>query len=346
MKERLFSVVITGKLLPHASAITARPALKAAFPNLPDPRIELMLAGNRIRTLKSVPSSKATSAAQTFRAAGLEAEIVPDEYDAATLEFVNGEKLHSDFSAPASQSSKNNSTRKANYFVRHFTGQLPLWMSFWINGICVSMIVSLLGVYLQHDAALWEAPPKQLFFLVAAWVAATMAISSWQLAGIWNSATKLAPSASKRSIPAQVVRGLVVVNSIFVVIGILAGEGSLMKLYQKAFTPQSYDECVQSSFARWEGEAHEMLIKAECLAAFPPRFDWDSFTRAHNIATGKNAATWSTVRNSDIYKNASPEDRLAIREDYWSFVLKPQVRSDFLTVAHKAFMSYLPDDGN
>jgi hypothetical protein len=148
----------------------------------------------------------------------------------------DGAKFCSDCGSPTKPlaTRKNFSTEtlkgNANYLVRHFTGQLSLPVSFWVNGLCVSVIVRLIWLYLSFHVTTGEHAPAQIFVLMATYFMAIIAITAWQLVGIWNSASRQ----GKRE-------GTLV--KLVVVIWLLLGVGALfssltdvlLPLYGKAF---------------------------------------------------------------------------------------------------------------
>jgi len=76
---------------------------------------------------------------------------------------------------------------RSNYLVRHWRGELPLPVSYWVNGILGGVLVAILsGVVSASDAA------GGLKAAVAATIllyAIAFAVSIWQIVGTWRSAS-------------------------------------------------------------------------------------------------------------------------------------------------------------
>jgi hypothetical protein len=83
----------------------------------------------------------------------------------------------------------------SNYLARHLKGELPLPISFWVNGVLLNIIV----VIIEWAATkiLWTYPPSWILhgtrniatLIIILWLFAIL-VSAWSYIGIWRSATK------------------------------------------------------------------------------------------------------------------------------------------------------------
>ena len=77
---------------------------------------------------------------------------------------------------------------EGSYLGRHWNGDLSLPVSFWLNGLVVSLIVNVIIMAVVYGAAASGARAALVVYLVL--LAAGCAIGVWQLIGIWRSAVK------------------------------------------------------------------------------------------------------------------------------------------------------------
>lgn len=77
----------------------------------------------------------------------------------------------------------------SNYLVRHWRGQLPLWVSYWVNGV----LMTLGALLFVRVAALWSSEVENNYVVLAtlasAWLA-TVGLQTWLSVGIWRSASR------------------------------------------------------------------------------------------------------------------------------------------------------------
>src|SRR5690348_7819521 len=78
---------------------------------------------------------------------------------------------------------------KRNYFVRHWTGELSLGVSYWINGFLAN-VLSLVGIF-ALGAVVGAHPGNYtpLIYWTSAWVF-LFALVIWQTTGVWRSADR------------------------------------------------------------------------------------------------------------------------------------------------------------
>jgi hypothetical protein len=89
-------------------------------------------------------------------------------------------------------------SRRRNYFVRHWQGELSLPVAYWLNGFLVLVITSIatfvFTALIQGGPLRAGAPVASAlvcFFILL------LALSTWQMVGIWRSATRYAETGRK-----------------------------------------------------------------------------------------------------------------------------------------------------
>src|SRR5262249_40545499 len=87
---------------------------------------------------------------------------------------------------------------KRNYLVRHWRGELSLPVSYWLNGLLVLFAATVAGltfsslVQTSHVTAGAQMAAALICFTVV-----IVALSTWQLTGIWRSATRYSASGKR-----------------------------------------------------------------------------------------------------------------------------------------------------
>ena len=76
----------------------------------------------------------------------------------------------------------------SNYFRRHWDGDLTLPVAYWVNGILAMLLV--FGLFLAAGMIDWTEFPTGASLAYAAALIATMAVTLWQLVGVWRSADR------------------------------------------------------------------------------------------------------------------------------------------------------------
>ena len=78
---------------------------------------------------------------------------------------------------------------RRNYFVRHWKGDLPLWKSYWVNGISTSIVALIasrvLGLQIESDMG-----PLATLARIVAFLVLTITLTAWQFIGVWRSASR------------------------------------------------------------------------------------------------------------------------------------------------------------
>jgi hypothetical protein len=76
---------------------------------------------------------------------------------------------------------------RSPYVVRHWRGELSLPVSYWLNGILASAVVSIAASLLSRAADFPSAPRFWSLLAILLWVAALLG-AVWQVVGVWRSA--------------------------------------------------------------------------------------------------------------------------------------------------------------
>lgn len=90
--------------------------------------------------------------------------------------------------------------RSNSYIARHWNGELPLYVSFWINGVLLNYAGYYGTVGLQGAVDIPEHPRMFALLIVMMWVL-SVAVTVWQLTGIWHSAKAKVARTGKRFWP-------------------------------------------------------------------------------------------------------------------------------------------------
>jgi hypothetical protein len=108
--------------------------------------------------------------------------------------------------------------------MRHWRGELPLWVSYWVFGFIGNVLIALLPVLfvvLFHAGADFY-PPAIFATIVATWTA-MVAVMTWQLVGVWRSATAYRAARSARGKGSA----WAALAQVAVVLGVLGGISAL-----------------------------------------------------------------------------------------------------------------------
>ena len=125
---------------------------------------------------------------------------VPELFTGATAPPAAPTVAASAGAAPAgSAAAEPSTTDQTHYVVRHWRGDLSLPMSFWVNGILVSIGLQILSApvaAVSEPISKWFEDGGNIVQFVAALCVATfmvalgLAVMVWQCVGIWRSASK------------------------------------------------------------------------------------------------------------------------------------------------------------
>lgn len=88
--------------------------------------------------------------------------------------------------------------RPRNVFARHWRGELPLWVSYWIFGFLVNvviLVISGVGAELFNGNASFQ--PRSIFVTSVAIWGLVLSVTLWQVVGVWRSATHYAGACAK-----------------------------------------------------------------------------------------------------------------------------------------------------
>ena len=73
-----------------------------------------------------------------------------------------------------------------NYFKKHWNGQYPLWMSFWINSVLFYLLWSIPFSQLLSSSELHQ-DKRQFFNILLSYQFSVLFISIWQYVGVYRS---------------------------------------------------------------------------------------------------------------------------------------------------------------
>ncbi len=76
---------------------------------------------------------------------------------------------------------------RGSYIARHWRGELPLAVSYWVNGTFASLAALMLTVVVGAVVDFSRAPRFWSALLIGVWFA-VLAMSAWQVVGVWRSA--------------------------------------------------------------------------------------------------------------------------------------------------------------
>jgi hypothetical protein len=78
-------------------------------------------------------------------------------------------------------------THRGLYVLRHWRGELPLPVSYWLNGVVVTAVFTIVIKIVPWDDFVSKSPKFYSTAIIALWVLLAIA-TIWQLVGIWHSA--------------------------------------------------------------------------------------------------------------------------------------------------------------
>ena len=81
----------------------------------------------------------------------------------------------------------NTKEKRRNYFVRHWQGDLSLPISYWVNGFLGNVVAAVAIATIAASADFKDdfRPTKALASVIAIW-AVVLAITTWQVCGVWR----------------------------------------------------------------------------------------------------------------------------------------------------------------
>jgi hypothetical protein len=80
--------------------------------------------------------------------------------------------------------------KQGRYLTRHWRGELKLWLSFWINGVLLSLLVDLALIELMFARFVAGPPNAYGWVSMLALTFAITIVTVWQLVGIWRSSQR------------------------------------------------------------------------------------------------------------------------------------------------------------
>jgi hypothetical protein len=99
-------------------------------------------------------------------------------------------QLHSGVAAAVTETATSALDEKRSsdaYIWRHWRGELPLPVSYWVNGILLSLLVAALASWLSAAADFPSAPRLWSLLAILLWTVA-LAGTVWQVVGVWRAA--------------------------------------------------------------------------------------------------------------------------------------------------------------
>jgi hypothetical protein len=130
--------------------------------------------------------------------------------------------------------------RSNNVIARHWRGELPLWVSYWIFGFVGNAAVALIPVAV---VAIFNTDkgydPSSIFYATIVVWAGMLLVAVWQMVGVWRSATRYTADCArlgKRALWGNLAK-LVIILGVLRLAGAVASEGlpQLGELYRIAF---------------------------------------------------------------------------------------------------------------
>lgn len=80
-------------------------------------------------------------------------------------------------------------TGKKNFFIRHWRGELPLGLDFWVNGVVISVLMLALARFFADSIDFYGSPEGAIALVTGLWLLIG-AVTAWQFVGIWRAALK------------------------------------------------------------------------------------------------------------------------------------------------------------
>jgi hypothetical protein len=124
-----------------------------------------------------------------------ETRIVGESASTSKAESVAGGR---DDVTPPNSEQRGQVSGRRNYFIRHWRGELSLPVSYWLNGflaVVVASIVSFVFTALIEGGQVRAGAPVAA--ALVCFMVLLLALSTWQMVGIWRSATRYADKGRK-----------------------------------------------------------------------------------------------------------------------------------------------------
>jgi hypothetical protein len=109
------------------------------------------------------------------------------------------------------------SSRRGNYFLRHWRGELSLPVSYWLNSVGIAFVISIGGVIAKR--AYNDAPLRWNAAFTVVLLCLSLPLWIWSSVGIWRSASRRSRSGGGR--------GWAITAQITVLLGVLCNLGNL-----------------------------------------------------------------------------------------------------------------------
>ena len=122
---------------------------------------------------------------------------------------------------------------QGNYFLAHWRGELPLWVSFWANLVLIAVALRVLDLWISRNLPVVDMP--FIAILMALYAITMLVIYIWQIVGVWRSADR-----DKAETKGKMIGGIV---QFLIVIGVLSTIGAIRTALPK------YADIIQTTFS-------------------------------------------------------------------------------------------------
>ena len=127
--------------------------------------------------------------------------------------------------------------RRGNFITRHWRGELPLWVSYWVIGFGGTFAARLAILAVENGLPRTPIGTEAVYFaeFVVTWVIA-LSVAVWQVVGTWRSATRNAAArraAGRRPVWATLAKAVMVVSVVATAVQVLrAGVPQAIDVYE------------------------------------------------------------------------------------------------------------------
>lgn len=128
-------------------------------------------------------------------------------------------------------------SRRGNFIARHWRGELPLWVSYWVIGFGGTFAARLAILAVENGLSRTPIGTEAVYFaeFVVTWVIA-LSVAVWQVVGTWRSATRNAAArraAGRRPVWATLAKAVMVVSVFATAVQVLrAGVPQAIDVYE------------------------------------------------------------------------------------------------------------------
>ncbi|MGO4388565.1 hypothetical protein AB4Y85_13610 [Microvirga sp. 2YAF29] len=190
------SLFVISLLNAFGKADGGEPKFQAAFASFAIPQlawlvIGLVRDGRKVRRVEKGEAAAAVPANSPSSQSDANATPLSVALPSEAQVALSADDHSAPFAAPQELPKRGTEKPKANFIARHWRGELPLWVSYWVFGFLANIVATIFVVAVS--GVLSEGgdynPTKILIVLVSIWVGIGL-IAVWQLVGIWRSADR------------------------------------------------------------------------------------------------------------------------------------------------------------